>query len=134
MLIGPLRLSRYCSPMRALPHQELAKVLSVGTPRTLYTERICKWSCKLAPTPGSSCTTSMPCWCSSAPGPMQLQQLRRVHGPGAQQHLARGAHRHQLLPLHTCTPVQRWRWPSAWRSVSKRVAWAEVHIAKFARP
>src|SRR4051812_35370335 len=35
MLIGPLRLTTYSSPMSALPHHELAIVLSVFTPSTL---------------------------------------------------------------------------------------------------
>ena len=35
MLIGPLRVSRYCRPMPALPHQVAAMRLSVFVPRTL---------------------------------------------------------------------------------------------------
>src|SRR2546423_1016476 len=35
MLIGPLRLARYSSPISALPHHERAIVLSVFTPSTL---------------------------------------------------------------------------------------------------
>lgn len=35
MLMGPLRRSRYSRPMPALPHSELAMVLSVRAPRTL---------------------------------------------------------------------------------------------------
>ena len=44
--------------------------LMVVTPLTLYTLRICKWSCKLAPTPGKSALTAMPCCASKAAGPM----------------------------------------------------------------
>ncbi len=35
MLIGPLRRSRYSSPMPALPHSELAMVFSVRAPLIL---------------------------------------------------------------------------------------------------
>ena len=42
MLIGPLRLKAYSRPICSLPHQLLARVLSVCTPCTLNTARICK--------------------------------------------------------------------------------------------
>src|SRR4051812_5638772 len=40
MLMGPLRLSMYSSPIFALPSQLPASMLSVGTPFTLNTARI----------------------------------------------------------------------------------------------
>ncbi len=52
MLIGPLRERAYSRPIIALPQRLLARVLSVLTPCTLNTARICKWSCKFCPTPG----------------------------------------------------------------------------------
>src|SRR3989344_4750458 len=88
MLMGPLRLVAYSSPILALPQSELAMVLSVATPLTLNTARICRWSCKLAPTPGRSCTTSMPCWRSSAAG---LRLDDELGGLGAGPHLEVGA-------------------------------------------
>src|SRR3990167_1894888 len=42
MLMGPLRLMAYSSPILALPMSELARVLRVLTLCTLYTERICR--------------------------------------------------------------------------------------------
>jgi hypothetical protein len=42
MLIGPLCLSAYSRPIFALPQSELASVLSVCTPCTLNTARICR--------------------------------------------------------------------------------------------
>src|SRR6478672_8551501 len=44
MLIGPLRLAAYSRPILALRQSELAMALSVGTPCTLNTARICRWS------------------------------------------------------------------------------------------
>src|SRR5438477_5283595 len=46
MLIGPLRASAYSDAIFSLPHHEFASVLSVVTPLTLYTARICRWSCR----------------------------------------------------------------------------------------
>ena len=64
-------------------------------PCTLKTVRICRWSCRFSPTPGSSCATSMPCRASSVgvADAGELQQLRRVDRAGGEDHLApcRGA-------------------------------------------
>jgi hypothetical protein len=42
MLIGPLLRRAYSSPMRSLPHQELASVFNVATPLTWNAARICR--------------------------------------------------------------------------------------------
>src|SRR6476619_3114311 len=41
MLMGPLRFNAYSAPILSLPHHEFASVLSVVTPLTLKTARIC---------------------------------------------------------------------------------------------
>src|SRR5574340_1053485 len=70
MVIGPLRNNAYSRPIFALVHHELSMVLSVCAFFTLNAMRNCRWSCRLPPTPGSSCATAMPCPCNNAPGPM----------------------------------------------------------------
>ncbi len=57
---GPLRVSSHCKPMRALPDSEDRSSLVVIGLATLYIRRTCRWSCRFSPTPGRSCTTSMP--------------------------------------------------------------------------
>src|SRR4051794_37580320 len=42
MLIGPVRNIAYSAPIFILPHHEFASVLSVVTPLTLNTARICR--------------------------------------------------------------------------------------------
>ena len=69
MVSGPVRKSRYSRPIAALPNSELARSFRVVTPCTLYTVRICRWSCRFSPTPGSSWMTAMPCSRSSGAGP-----------------------------------------------------------------
>ena len=78
MLIGPLRRSAYSSAILALPQSGEASALSVRTPSTLNTARICRWSCRLAPTPGRSRTTAMPCCVQQPPG-----RCRRAAGSAA---------------------------------------------------
>ena len=51
---GSLRRHRYSQPMASLPLQLLANWFSVRAPLTLNTMRSCRWSCRLAPTPGSA--------------------------------------------------------------------------------
>ena len=54
MVSGPLRNSAYSNPISALPNRELARSFRVMVFFTLKTGRICKWSCRLPPTPGRS--------------------------------------------------------------------------------
>ena len=102
MLIGPLRDSRYCRPMPALPHRLCGEVLSVFAPRVLNTARICRWSCRLAPTPGSSCRrchAQRRSRCARADA-RQLQDLHRADRAGAEDHLALRHRLHALAVLH----------------------------------
>ncbi|MNV57297.1 hypothetical protein D3C71_1496220 [compost metagenome] len=135
MLMGPLRLKAYSMPMRALPSRLDASTLSVGAPCTLNTVRICRWSCRLAPTPGRSLTTGMPCFCSSAAGPMpdSCSSCGELMAPAQTSTSPVACTVSRPSPVATSTPVQRWL-PSAWVSMISRVAWAMVHISKFARP
>ncbi len=56
------------------------------------------WSCRFCPTPGRSATVAMPRRCSSAAGPMpeSMSSRGRVERAGAEDDLARGAHRADL--------------------------------------
>ena len=57
-----------------------------------YCMRTCRWSCRSAPTPGMSATTSMPMRAQQLgrAEPGELQQLRRVERAAGQDHLAAG--------------------------------------------
>lgn len=93
------------------------------------------WSCRLAPTPGRSCSTSMPCWRSSSPGPMpeSCSNWGELTAP-AHSSTSRVARTVTMdLPVQTCTPVQR-SGPWGWRSTSSLAACAPVHISKLSRP
>ena len=78
------------APMSALPHHDAAIVFSVFTPSTPKTARICRWSCRLSPTPGSSWTGAMPCSLQQGAraDARELQDLRRADRAGREQHLA----------------------------------------------
>jgi hypothetical protein len=132
---GAAALERVFQGNHGLAPQELAWVLSVLTPCTLNTALICRWSCKLAPTPGASCSTLNAITLHKRPAhARELQQLRRANAAGAQNHLGRGAGTHSISPpLSTCTPVQR-KLPSPCGVSSSRATWAWVHTCKLARP
>ena len=135
MLIGPVRNIAYSAPIFSLPHHELASVFNVVTPCTLNTARICKWSCRFSPTPGSSCTTGMPISRSSPEGPMP--DSCRICGvpmlPAARITSWFAATWTCCLPSHTSAPVQRSD-PSSLFAVSSRMTCAPVHISKLGRP
>ena len=81
--------------MRALPSSEWAIVLSVLTPRTPNTARICRWSCRFSPTPGKLVRhgDAMPCQQRRRTDTRELQQLRRADCAGRQHHRASCAQR-----------------------------------------
>jgi hypothetical protein len=136
MLIGPLRVARYCAAMRALPHQCRAMVFSVGTPSTWNTARICRWSCRFWPTPGSSWRGSTAAGVQQRPGSdaRQLQDLRGADGPGGHHHLASARapaaarHRPRAAPRR-----HRRSAPSAEASNNSRDTWAPVHTCRLGR-
>ena len=132
--VQPLSLDAFGEPLHSFP-AFTASVLSVGTPCTLNTARICRWSCRLAPTPGRSCTTSMPCWRSSAAGPMpeSCNSCGELMAPALSTTSRVACAVTISWPFQTCTPVQRGR-PSGCGASSSRVAWARVHSVKLARP
>ena len=70
MVSGPVRNSAYSAAMAALPRSVAARWFMVIVPWTLNTSRSCRWSCRLPPTPESSCRTVMPSCCRTSPGPM----------------------------------------------------------------
>ena len=90
MVSGPVRNNRYSRPIAALPNKLLARSLSVPTFFTLYTMRICRWSCRFSPTPGRSCSTGMPCSLQQRAGTDagELQDLRRADRARGEDHFA----------------------------------------------
>ena len=103
---GPRRVKAYCSAMPSLAKGLDASVLSVRTPCTLNAMRSCRWSCRLAPTPGRSRWTGIPRGPSSAAGPMPDNCSSCGDGDGArrQDHLAPGRQfgpaGHRARPRH----------------------------------
>ena len=134
MLIGPVRFIAYSAPIIALPTRLFASVLSVFAPVTLKTARIWRWSWRFAPTPGVSCFTSMPCFCSSAAGPMpeSWSSCGEPMLPAARTTSDFALTVTRLPSCTTSTPVQR-RPPSAPRSIVRRCACAFVQSVKFGR-
>ena len=68
--------------------QRVERLARRSTPKTA---RICRWSCRFSPTPGSSCATAMPCCAQQRrrADARELQQLRRADRAGGQDHRAR---------------------------------------------
>ena len=135
ILIGPLRLNTYSIPILALPHQLLASVLSVCTPCTLKTDRICKWSCKLAPTPGKSITGSIPCSFNKEAGP-KPDSCKICGEPMLPAHNTTACLAvtctYPPAPVQTSTPLQRC-WPSASCVIKSLETCALDHNSKLGR-
>ena len=91
MVSGPRRNSAYSSPMPSRPQRLFARRLSVSTPETLNAMRICMWSWRLPPTPGSSRCTATPLGLQqrARSDTGDLQQVRRADGARRQDELAR---------------------------------------------
>ena len=132
MLIGPLRRSAYSSAIRALPQSPAERSFSVRAPVTFQTLLIWRWSCRLAPTPGRSATTPIPCRASSAPGPTpeSWSSFGELIAPAASTTDRRAASG-SATPRST-TPRQAS--PASPASSTSRSTSAPVRTTRFARP